>query len=682
VSHTLTCDRDVAGHLDPLPEPGAPEPFAGPSFPSAGDLRRARHGLLALGEVRLAAVSTAAFLFGLLVQAIGGPQVVTGALFASCYLSGGARPAVTGLRQLRAKRLDVDLLMIGAAIVAASIGQVLDGALLVVIFATSGALEAAATKRTADSVAGLLTLAPDQATRVDRQGNESLVDASSLLVGDVVLVRPGERIGADGLVEEGVSEVDQATITGEPIPARKTVGDEVFAGTINGTGALRVRVSRAATDSVIARIAALVSEASATKAGRQLFIEKVEQRYSVAMVAATVALVTVPVLLGSAFQPSLLRAMTFMIVASPCAVVLATMPPLLSAIANSGRHGLLVKSAVVMERLADTTVICFDKTGTLTEGSPKVAAIETLAPWPGDATALLALAASAERRSEHPLARAICEAATATGLRLAEPVSFRAQPGRGVEATIAGQQVTVTRPSSVDDTLLDATVRAHVTAFETRGLSTVLVGVDGEIMGVIGCADRLRATARRGVEGLSVLTDRPPVLLTGDNHRAARMIASEAGITDVRADLRPDDKVRLVRGLQRQGERAVAVGDGINDAPVLAAADVGIAMGRRGSDLTLDAADAIVAHEDLTTLPAAIALSRKAKHVVVQNLLFALSAITVLVTLDLLGKLPLPLGVAGHEGSTVIVGLNGLRLLSPRSWREVDRTRGLRANRT
>jgi hypothetical protein len=263
--------------------------------------------------------------------------------------------------------LDVDLLMVVAALGAAAIGQILDGALLIVIFATSGALEAVATARTADSVRGLLDLAPTTATRLLPDGGEESVPAHSLTVGDTILVRPGERVGADGQVLDGTSDVDQATITGEPLPVAKQVRDEVFAGTVNGTGALRVRVERDPEDSVIARIVKMVEEASETKAPTQLFIEKIEQRYSIGMVTATLAVFAIPLAFGSDLQPALLRAMTFMIVASPCAVVLSTMPPLLSAIANAGRHGVLAKSAVVMERLGQVDAVALDKTGTLTE---------------------------------------------------------------------------------------------------------------------------------------------------------------------------------------------------------------------------------------------------------------------------------------------------------------------------
>ncbi|MGC2998494.1 HAD-IC family P-type ATPase, partial [Streptomyces sp. G35A] len=388
-----------------------------PVSPSSAALpgARRRTRVLALPEARWALAALVAFLAGLASEVGGAPYWVGGILYAIAYASGGWEPALEGLRALRGKTLDVDLLMIVAALGAAAIGQVLDGALLIVIFATSGALEALATARTADSVRGLLDLAPTTAARLTAAGEET-VPTAELAVGDVVLVRPGERIGADGTVLDGVSEADQATITGESLPVVKRPGDEVFAGTLNGTGALRVQVGRDPGDSVIARIVTLVEEASRTKAPTQLFIERIEQRYAVGVVAATLAVFGIPLAFGENLTEALLRAMTFMIVASPCAVVLATMPPLLSAIATAGRHGVLVKSAVAMERLGEIDAVALDKTGTLTEGTPEVTAVR---PLPGsglDEDALLALAASAEHAGEHPLARAVVAAARARAL--------------------------------------------------------------------------------------------------------------------------------------------------------------------------------------------------------------------------------------------------------------------------
>ncbi|RPE35976.1 heavy metal translocating P-type ATPase [Kitasatospora cineracea] len=732
-------------------------PAEAPAAAAAAPRRRTR--VLALPEARWAAAALVLFLTALPLQLAGAPAWSWGPLYALAYAAGGWEPGRAGLQALREKTLDVDLLMIVAALGAAAVGQVMDGALLIVIFATSGALEALATARTADSVRGLLDLAPAVATRLPDDGTEERVPTGELAVGDVVLVRPGERIGTDGRVLDGVSEVDQASITGEPLPVAKRTGDEVFAGTLNGTGALRVKVERDASDSVIARIVQLVEEASETKAPTQLFIEKVEQRYSLGMVAATLAVFAVPLLVGAAFTDSLLRAMTFMIVASPCAVVLATMPPLLSAIANAGRHGVLVKSAVVMERLGQVDAVALDKTGTLTEGTPRVTDVRPLAGagpdedgLPAgagpDEDGLLALAASAEHPSEHPLARAVVDAARARGLDLAPAADFASTPGVGVTATVAGRTVAVGAPAhrlgtarplgtadpaagratpptigsaadpatdpttaparataapapaadltsthgtparpidpvrslgTADPTVppADARTATPVTAraaavaaeLERSGRTAVLVEVDGVPVGVLGIADRLRPDAAATVTALTALTGTAPVLLTGDNPRAAARLAAEVGITDVRAGLLPQDKVAAVREQEGAGRKVLVVGDGVNDAPALAAAHTGVAMGRAGSDLALETADAVIVRDELATVPAVVALSRRARSLVVQNLVIASVFITALVVWDLVATLPLPLGVLGHEGSTVIVGLNGLRLLRDAAWK-------------
>ncbi|MEU9662091.1 heavy metal translocating P-type ATPase [Streptomyces chartreusis] len=654
----------------------------------AGAVPRRRTRLLALPEVRWAGAAAALFLLALPLQLAGAPAWIWGPLYALSYVTGGWEPGWEGLKALKGRTLDVDLLMVVAALGAASIGQVMDGALLIVIFATSGALEALATARTADSVRGLLDLAPATATRITADGTEQTVPADELAVGDTVLVRPGERVGADGRVLDGASEVDQASITGEPLPAAKEPGDEVFAGTLNGTGALRVRVERDASDSVIARIVRMVEEASETKAPTQLFIEKVEQRYSLGMVVATLAVFGVPLAFGEAFSEALLRSMTFMIVASPCAVVLATMPPLLSAIANAGRHGVLVKSAVAMERLGRIDAVALDKTGTLTEGTPRVVDVRPLRARGLDEVELLTLAAAAERPSEHPLARAVVDAARERGLDLPAAEGFMSAPGIGVRAVVGGRTVQVGAPARLlaeaeveveaeveakcaadagGDT--DGVVAALVRELEESGRTAVLVVVDGTPAGVLGIADRLRPDAAATVAALTVLTGTAPTLLTGDNPRAAARLAAEAGIEDVRAGLLPQDKVGAVRELEGAGRRVMVVGDGVNDAPALAAAHIGVAMGRAGSDLALETADAVIVRDELAAVPATVALSRRARELVVQNLVIAGVFIAGLVVWDLAGTLPLPLGVAGHEGSTVLVGLNGLRLLRDAAWK-------------
>ena len=645
------------------------DPHTEPAAPRAATAVRTRP--FALPEVRWAAIATGLFVLGLAAQFGGAPTWLWWTLYLGCYVTGGWEPALAGLQALREKTLDVDLLMIVAAI-----GQVLDGGLLIVIFATSGALEAFLTQRTADSVRSLLDLAPERATVIGPDGHETMVDAASLTAGDVIVVRPGERIGGDGRIISGSSDVDQASITGEPLPVAKHRDDEVFAGTLNGTGTLRIRIDHAASETVVARIVAMVEEASATKAKSQLFIEKVEQYYSVGVVAATLAVFFIPFALGGALQPSLLRAMTFMIVASPCAVVLATMPPLLAAMANAGRNGVLVKSAVVMEQLGSVTTVAFDKTGTLTKGSPALTDIRPMSGANLAADELLTFAAAAEHPSEHPLADAVVAAARQRGLQVPPVEEFDSAPGRGVRARLNGRRIQVGSPAhllpAASAAIADrATAQAMSAAaeMEAGGKTAIVVIVDAAPIGVLGLADQLRDGARDVVDELTTLTGHTPVLLTGDNPRAAAALAAQVGITDMRAGLLPEDKVTAVADLERSGAKVLLVGDGVNDAPALAAAHTGIAMGRAGSDLALDTADAVIVRDELATIARVIALSRRARRIVIANLAIAATFITTLVLWDLFGHLPLPLGVAGHEGSTVIVGLNGMRLLSQRAWR-------------
>lgn len=619
--------------------------------------------ILRVSEVRWAAASLLAFLLAGATLLLDGPGWLSGALFVVCYLAGGWEPTLEGLRALRQRRLDVDLLMTVAALGAAAIGQVFDGGLLIVIFATSGALEAVLTARTEASVRRLLDIAPERARRVLPTGDTVDVPAAEITIEDMVLVLPGERVPADGAVEQGESEVDESSLTGEPLPRRRSVGDRVLAGTLNGTGALRVRVGTAAAESVLARVSAQVDDAVETKARRQLRIEKVEQRYSTGVVVSTLALIGLPLAFGAGIEPTLLRAMTFMIVASPCAIVLATMPPLLAAVATAGRHGVLVKDARVVEALAGVDAVVTDKTGTLTEGAPRVEQVVALGGRTTDD--VLTLAAAVESGSEHPLAEAVT--ARAHGLRWSTATQVRALPGRGVTGTVDGTIVAVLDPAALDDVALE-TVPHEVADQRAQGRTAVVVTVDGAAVGVLGISDAVRPDAASAVHRLGELTGRTPVLLTGDSAAAAAPVAAAVGITDVRAGLLPQDKTAAVAQLQAGGCRVLALGDGVNDAPALATAEVGVAMGARGSALSVAAADVVVLRAELGGVPAVVELARRAERVVTQNLVFAGTVIVALVAWDLLGTLPLPVGVAGHEASTVVVCLNGLRLLRRGAW--------------
>ncbi|MEU6699938.1 heavy metal translocating P-type ATPase [Pseudonocardia sp. NPDC046786] len=624
---------------------------------------------LTLPEVRWAGAALVAFLLAVGLDLGGAPGQLVTAAYLACYTLGGWGPAVEGIRALAERRLDVDLLMVVAAVAAASIGHWFDGGLLIVIFATSGALESVMTARTRAGIAALLDLAPETATLVDRDGTERQVPAAELVAGATVVVRPGERIPGDGRVLDGVSEVDAAGLTGEPVPVRTTPGDDVLAGTVNGTGMLRVRVLRDAADTVVAGVAAQVERAAETKADRQLFIERVEQRYSVLVVAATVLLLTVPLLLGAGFSETLLRAIVFMIVASPCAIVLATMPALLAAIAVAGRRGTLVKDVTVLEALAEVDAVVLDKTGTLTSGRPRVVAVTPLGGRTADG--VLALAAAAEAGSEHVLGRAVRRHALDRGLDLPETSDFAAVPGEGVRATVGGTEVAVGRPELAGrpHPVLDDLVGE----LQRDGRTAVVVLADGEPAGVLGLSDEPRPGAGEALDALRRTVGEPEVL-TGDAPAPARVLAGRLGLTRLRAGLLPADKVAVLRERQAAGRRVLAVGDGINDAPLLAGADVGLVVGgpaRSGSGdealgagaLSLEAADGVLTRDPLGSLAPLVELARRARRIARANLAFAASVIVVLVAWDLIGTLPLVVGVAGHELSTLLVCLNGLRLL-------------------
>ena len=592
------------------------------------------------GEAFTTAACAAFVLAGWIAIHYDAPIWASAALFLVAYVVGGYRQAVEGVTTLvRDHELDVDLLMVVAAIGAATIGYWSDGALLILIFALSGTLEGYASKRTQRDIEALVALHPEEAIVV-REGAEVVVAASTIAVGDRVVVRPGARIAADGRVVEGTSSVDQATITGESIPVDKAVGDEVFAGTINGHGALRVRATRAAGATVLARIIALVKQAEERRPPAQLFIERFERSYAKVVVAGALGLALVPpLLLGWTFRAALYRSMIFLVVASPCALAAAMMPTLLSALSNGARNGVLFKGSTFIEVLGRVQAIAFDKTGTLTTGAPRVT--DVVAFDGGGEDALLAAAAAVESLSEHPLGRAVVGEATRRGLVFAPGTQHRSVPGQGAHADVGGDSWKVGKPGLFAEVAQDVLEARE--ALEAAGKTVVVVG-DRQARGLIAMRDTLRPEAREAIARL-------------------RALAREAGIEEIHAELLPEQKVHVVEELVRRYGHVAMVGDGVNDAPALAAATVGIAMGTAGTDVALETADVVLTADDLTKVADAVVLGRRALAVVKQNLVVALTVIAALVVADLLGKINLPTGVVGHEGSTLLVTLNGLRLL-------------------
>jgi Cd2+/Zn2+-exporting ATPase len=628
-----------------------PAPVAGPS--PAAELWE-KHGEAL--TTALCAVFVAA---GWLAHRAGTGAACTSAIFLVGYVLGGYRQAIEGTTTLfKDRELDVDLLMVVAAIGAAFIGYWFDGALLIFIFALSGTLEGYASARTKRDIEALMALHPEDAL-VIREGREVRVPAASLVVDEVFIVKPGERVAADGKVVEGTSTLNQASITGESMPVDKRIGDEVFAGTINGHGALRVVVTRPSGDTILARMIQLVQEAQERRPPAQLFIERFERRYAKVVVLGAIALVALPSLAHWwTFREALYRAMIFLVVASPCALAAAMMPTLLSALSNGARNGILFKGSTFIESLGRVRAMAFDKTGTLTSGHPVVTDVLSLSDSSADD--LLAKAAAVETLSEHPLARAIVAEAARRNLPVSAASSLRAVPGTGAHAVISGERWSIGKASLFDEVADEA--RARQQALTAEGKTVVLVG-SGAVRGLIALRDTLRPNARDAVRSLHRIGLEHLVLITGDTRETAEAIGRDVEITEIHAELLPAEKVRVVEAMTRRFGCVAMVGDGVNDGPALAASTIGIAMGVSGTDVALETADVVLTNDDLEKLAYAVELGRQALRVVKQNLVLGLGMIVLLVASDLLGWISLPWGVVGHEGSTLLVTLNGLRLL-------------------
>ncbi|HLJ59264.1 MAG TPA: cation-translocating P-type ATPase [bacterium] len=504
-----------------------------------------------------------------------------------------------------------------------------------------------------------MALRPAEAL-VRRADGEVLMPADTLRIGDIVVVRPAERLAADGTVVGGASSVDQSPITGESIPVDVSAGSHVFAGTINQRGSLEVRVTRGPEDTTLARIIALVEQAQSAQPPAQRLIDRFGQIYALGVIGS--AAVTYLVLVGHAVPAAaaFYRAITLLVVASPCAVVISTPATVLSAIANAARHGILFKGGAYLERLAAVDTVVFDKTGTLTTGRPIVTDV---VPLVGDEASLLSTAAALEQRSEHALADAVVAACRDRGVAPAVPDAFEAVTGRGVRGTVAERLVRVGSEGFLTDegVPIPGCAQVLLATLRREGKTPIFVG-DTQLRGIIALADTVRPQAAAAVAALRALGIKRLVVLSGDHAEAVAGVAAQLGLDDARGDLLPEHKARAIEALEQAGPVAM-VGDGVNDAPALAAVSVGIAMGAAGTDAAMETADIVLMGDDLARLAYAIALSRRARRVIAQNLVFAFSVVAVLVTVVLATGLRLAFGVVGHEGSTVIVVLNGLRLL-------------------
>ncbi|MEJ7837737.1 MAG: cation-translocating P-type ATPase, partial [Thermomicrobiales bacterium] len=589
-------------------------------------------------------------------------------LFLITILFGGYPIFRAAWASLRARRIDMNVLMTISVVGAAALGDWSEGGLVVVLFTLGTTLQSIAFDHTRRAIRNLLDLSPDEALVV-RNGSEVTVRTATLIANDIVRVRPGDRIPADGTVLSGVSSINQAAITGESIPVHKAGGDDVFSGTVNGTGSMLITVSRPSSESTLSNIVRLVEEAQARKAPSQVLVDKFASYYTpaVMVVAALIAV------LGFAFASDsgmwTYRALVLLVVACPCALVISTPVSIVSAIGAATRSGILVKGGAALELFGQVKTIAFDKTGTLTHGRPAVVAITPFTD--GAESDLLALAAAVEQESEHPLARAIIARALHDEVVIPASTGFVSRTGLGASATIDDRTVWIgsdrlLRQLGIDQADLDrvgATAEHHAgSGRSVVSIAEASVSGTAKVLGVIAIADRVRPGTAGILAGLRQSGIRQTVMLTGDRQIVAQAIAREVGVDQVRADLLPEDKIAAIEELQKQGELVAMIGDGVNDAPALATADIGIAMGISGSDIALESADLALMQDDLSALQRLHDLSIRTRDVIRQNIVLSLITKVLALGLGALGFVSLWIAVLVDVGTSLIVTANGMRL--------------------
>ncbi|GBE22132.1 MAG TPA: heavy metal translocating P-type ATPase [Actinobacteria bacterium] len=590
---------------------------------------------------------------------LGAPALLSSGLYVLALVAGGRFFATEALEELiEEHRIDIELLMTVAAVVAGILGEWGEAATLAFLYSISEALESFTEERSRRAIEALFDLAPRIVTRIDPDGTEADIAIEQLQVRDRFLVRPGQNVATDGVVVEGFSAVNEAAITGESMPMEKSPGSRVYAGTTNAQGALVVEATASFADNTLSAIVRLVKEAQEQKGHGQRFMERFTRHYSPAVLAMGAGVMLVGGLATGEWARWAERSAIVLVAAAPCALVISIPVTYVAAIGNAARRGVLIKGGVYLEELAQVRAVALDKTGTLTRGEPRVTTVVPLTTISEDDA--LTIAAGIERSSEHPLARAIVSAARGRDLNLPAVSDFQTAPGAGARATIDGSVYVIGSPSYL--TRLGIPVTSDiVTDLEASGATAVVLTRDREPLAVIGIADELRPGVAETLRDLRAFVDHL-VMLTGDNPRTAQAIAEDLGLDEVLAGLSPSDKAAAINRLVERHQHAAMVGDGVNDAPALAAASVGIAMGTAGSDVALEAADVALMADDLTKLIDAFAIGRRTRRVVAQNIAMALVLLTVLIPAALAGLLSLPAAVLAHELSEIAVIANGTRL--------------------
>ncbi|MGE5223516.1 MAG: heavy metal translocating P-type ATPase [Omnitrophica WOR_2 bacterium] len=578
------------------------------------------------------------------------------------YLSGGWNITRHAFSALKERRFDTDLLMVVAALGALLLRDFAEGALLLFLFSLGHALEERALDRARNAIHALADLTPR--TALARQdGQETEVPVDSLGLNTVVVVRPGTRLPVDGIILHGKSALDQSPVTGESIPVDKKEGDKVFAGTLNGEGALDIKVTRLAKDSTLARVTRMVEQAQAQKSPTQQITERFMRWFVPAVLIGDGLLFLISLLFGVSAQTSFLRAMTLLVAASPCALALGTPSAILSGIARAAHNGVLLKGGIHLENLGRLRLVAFDKTGTITQGKPSVT--DVISTNHLNENEVLALAAAVESRSAHPLAKAVVSAAHDRKLLLPEALEVTATTGLGVQARSGGKMIRVGNLKLLQESRipLSTEIQEQVQNLGTQGKTVMVVMHGRETVGIIAVADIPRPDAKTAIARLRQMGVEKAVLLTGDNERAARHIADQVGFSDYRANLMPEDKLAAIQALVREQQWVAMVGDGVNDAPALAHATVSIAMGGAGTDVALETADVALMADDLSKLPFAVGLGRATRAIIQQNLVISLGVIVCLMIASITGLSGIGGTIVFHEGSTLLVALNALRLL-------------------
>mgnify|MGYP001417879090 FL=1 len=586
--------------------------------------------------------------------------------YAAAILIGGYSLFIKGFKNLVRLNFDMNTLMTVAILGAAAIGEWGEGATVVILFAISEALERYSMDKARQSIESLMDIAPKEA--LIRRGNEEMmVPVDDIQVGDIMIVKPGQKLAMDGIVIKGTSTLNQAAITGESVPVTKTVGDEVFAGTLNEEGLLEVKVTKRVEDTTLSKIIHLVEEAQAERAPSQAFVDRFAKYYTPAIIIFALLLAVIPPLfMGADWSEWIYRGLAVLVVGCPCALVISTPVSIVTAIGNAAKNGVLIKGGIYLEEAGNLKVIAFDKTGTLTKGIPSVTDVVT---YNGNENELMTITAAIEKGSQHPLASAIIRKAEEDGLNFNDVSveEFQSITGKGVKAKVNNAMYYVGSPGLFEELLpngIQSEIKEQMTTLQTQGKTVMVLGTEKEILALIAVADEIRESSKEVIRKLHQVGIEKTVMLTGDNQRTAEAIGKQVGVSDIKADLLPEDKLNFIKELRDKYRSVAMVGDGVNDAPALAASTVGVAMGGAGTDTALETADIALMSDDLSKLPYTIKLSRKALAIIKQNITFSLGIKALSLLLIVPGWLTLWLAIFADMGATLIVTLNSMRLLN------------------